>query len=121
MIRYNQTTGKAKEFSRYHGEESASRFLQILWRAMANASISLSKAASLYNMCLAEFRARFLEVFDVATGKSQYLNEFFLRLFSAMDFPNLTDIEPKNGAIFLYRLHFSTSFPSQKINSGEMS
>ena len=62
MIRYNQTNGKAKEFSGYNGEESASRFLQMILRAVCNEVISVSKAASLSNMRLAEFRARFVEI-----------------------------------------------------------
>ena len=62
MIRYNQTNGKAREFNGYNGEESASRFLQILLRAVGNEVISVSKASSLYNMRFAEFRAKFLEV-----------------------------------------------------------
>jgi len=62
MIRYNQTNGKAKEFSGYNGEESASRFLQMILRAVCNEVISVSKAASLSNMRLAEFRAKFLAI-----------------------------------------------------------
>lgn len=62
MIRYNQNDGKKKEFFGYNGEESASRFLQILLRAVGNEVISISKAASLYNMRLAEFRAQFLDL-----------------------------------------------------------
>jgi Zn-dependent peptidase ImmA (M78 family)/DNA-binding XRE family transcriptional regulator len=61
MIRYNKTDGKSKEFQGYNGDESASRFLQILLRAVGNEVITISKAASLYSMRLAEFRTQFLD------------------------------------------------------------
>ena len=70
MIRYNQTNGKAKEFNGYNGEESASRFLQILLRAVGNEVITISKAASLYNMRLAEFRAKFLDIAEDEDSRS---------------------------------------------------
>lgn len=62
MIRYNKSQLKMKEFNGYNGEEKSSRFLQLLLRAVTNEVISISKAASLANMRLAEFRATYLDI-----------------------------------------------------------
>ena len=57
MIRYNRDRIREKEFSVYAGREKAQRFLQLLIRAVAEEVISTSKAASLYNQKLGDFRA----------------------------------------------------------------
>lgn len=56
MIRYNQFKTREKEFTVYAGKEGSDRFLQLLYRAVAEEIISTSKAASLNNQRLADFR-----------------------------------------------------------------
>ncbi len=56
MIRYNKYKIKEKEFVVYLGKEHSDRFLQLLFRAVAEEIISTSKAASLYNQRLGDFR-----------------------------------------------------------------
>ncbi len=57
MIKYNQYKTKEKEFNVYDGKEVSDRFLQLLIRAVAEEIISTSKAASLNNQKLADFRS----------------------------------------------------------------
>jgi predicted HTH domain antitoxin len=57
MISYNRDKLREKEFQVYAGKEQGERFLQILIRAVAEEIISTSKAASLYNQKLGDFRA----------------------------------------------------------------
>ena len=57
MIRYNRDRIREKEFTVYKGQEKAQRFLQLLIRAVAEEVISTSKAASLFNQKLGDFRA----------------------------------------------------------------
>jgi Zn-dependent peptidase ImmA (M78 family)/transcriptional regulator with XRE-family HTH domain len=56
MIKYNQYNTKAKEFNVYSGKETSERFLQLLIRAVAEEIISTTKAASLNNQRLGDFR-----------------------------------------------------------------
>ena len=56
MIRYNQFKTREKEFDVYTGKEGSDRFLQLLYRAVAEEIISTSKAASLNNQRLGDFR-----------------------------------------------------------------
>ena len=56
MIRYNQYKIREKEFWVFDGKEHSERFLQLLFRAVAEEIISTSKAASLYNQRLGDFR-----------------------------------------------------------------
>jgi Zn-dependent peptidase ImmA (M78 family)/DNA-binding XRE family transcriptional regulator len=57
MIRYNQLQINKKEFDLYKGKEHSDRFLRLLIRAVAEEIISTTKAASLYNQKLGDFRA----------------------------------------------------------------
>ncbi|MBN8837677.1 MAG: ImmA/IrrE family metallo-endopeptidase [Sphingobacteriia bacterium] len=56
MIRYNKFHIKEKEFEVYKGREKSDRFLQLIFRAVAEEVISTSKAASLNNQKLGDFR-----------------------------------------------------------------
>jgi Zn-dependent peptidase ImmA (M78 family) len=56
MIRYNRYKTKDKECLVYSGQESSDRFLNLLFRAVAEEIISTSKAASLNNQRLGDFR-----------------------------------------------------------------
>lgn len=56
MIKYNQYKTREKEFEVYKGKESSDRFMQLLFRAVAEEIISTSKAASLNNQRLGDFR-----------------------------------------------------------------
>jgi Zn-dependent peptidase ImmA (M78 family) len=56
MIRYNRYKTKDKEYLVYGGKENSDRFLQLLFRAVAEEIISTSKAASLNNQRLGDFR-----------------------------------------------------------------
>jgi len=56
MIKYNQFKTREKEFTVYTGREGSDRFLQLLYRAVAEEIISTSKAASLNNQRLGDFR-----------------------------------------------------------------
>jgi hypothetical protein len=56
MVRYHQFKTREKEFSVYGGKENSDRFLQLLFRAVAEEIISTSKAASLNNQRLGDFR-----------------------------------------------------------------
>lgn len=56
MIKYNQYKTRDKEFTIYSGKENSERLLQLLFRAVAEEIISTSKAASLYNQKLGDFR-----------------------------------------------------------------
>ncbi len=57
-----QSENRKKEigFGEYRGSEHSSRFRQLLYRATAEEIISMSKAASLCNIKLAEFREEFM-------------------------------------------------------------
>ncbi len=63
-IRVNQNPNLKKEigFGEYKGIEHSSRFKQLLYRATAEEIISMSKAASLSNVKLAEFRDEFMTI-----------------------------------------------------------
>jgi Zn-dependent peptidase ImmA (M78 family) len=56
MIRYNQLKTREKEFRVYDGKENSDRFLQLLFRGVAEEIISTSKAAALNNQRLGDFR-----------------------------------------------------------------
>lgn len=58
----NQMGWKVNEPAEYIGEESSNRFTQLLFRALGEDLISMSKAASLNNQSLAEFREKSLLV-----------------------------------------------------------
>jgi Zn-dependent peptidase ImmA (M78 family)/DNA-binding XRE family transcriptional regulator len=58
----NQMGWKVEEPYVYEGKETSSRFEQLIFRALAEDIISLSKAASLKNMKLAEFRSKSLMI-----------------------------------------------------------
>lgn len=58
----NQMGWKIEEPFEYEGKETSSRFDQLIYRALAEDIISMSKAASLKNMKLAEFRSKSLMV-----------------------------------------------------------
>jgi predicted HTH domain antitoxin len=49
-------------FGEYKGVEHSSRFKQLIYRATAEEIISMSKAASLSNMKLAQFRDEFMAI-----------------------------------------------------------
>lgn len=54
----NQMGWKVEEPYVYEGKETSNRFEQLIYRALAEDIISMSKAASLKNMKLAEFRSK---------------------------------------------------------------
>jgi Zn-dependent peptidase ImmA (M78 family) len=56
MIRYNKYKTKEKELVVYTGKEYSDRFLQLLYRAIAEEIISTTKGAALNNQRLGEFR-----------------------------------------------------------------
>lgn len=56
MINYNRYKTKEKEFQVYSGKEDSDRFLQLLIKGVAEEVISTTKAASLYNQKLGDFR-----------------------------------------------------------------
>lgn len=56
MIKYNQYNTKLQEFKVYDRKEHSERFLQLLLRAVAEEIISTTKAATLNNQKLGEFR-----------------------------------------------------------------
>jgi Zn-dependent peptidase ImmA (M78 family) len=56
MIQYNKYKTRQREFNVYHGTEKSTRFLQLLFRAVAEEVISTSKGASLNNQKLGDFR-----------------------------------------------------------------
>ena len=56
MIRYNKYKTKEKELVVYTGREYSDRFLQLLYRAIAEEIISTTKGAALNNQRLGEFR-----------------------------------------------------------------
>ena len=56
MINYNRYKTKEKEFGVYNGKELPIRFLQLLIRAVAEEIISTTKAATLNNQKLGDFR-----------------------------------------------------------------
>lgn len=58
----NQMGWKIEEPYEYEGKETSSRFEQLIYRALSEDIISMSKAASLKNMKLAEFRSKSLIV-----------------------------------------------------------
>lgn len=60
MILYNQTY-KKQEGEGYKGKEESKRFIQLLMRAVAQEIISTTKAASLNNQKLGDFREQFLD------------------------------------------------------------
>jgi predicted HTH domain antitoxin len=61
-IEVNQNPNLKKEigYGEYKGIEHSSRFQQLLYRAAAEEIISMSKAASLSNIKLAQFRDEFM-------------------------------------------------------------
>jgi len=63
-ISVNQNENLKKEigYGQYKGSEYSSRFKQLLYRATAEEIISMSKAASLSNVKLAEFRDEFMAI-----------------------------------------------------------
>ncbi len=63
MIRYNKYKTKEKELVVYAGKEYSDRFLQLLFRAIAEEIITTTKGASLNNQRLGDFR----ELLDRAT------------------------------------------------------
>jgi len=58
----NQMGWKVDEPYKYEGKEESNRFDQLIFRALSEDIISMSKAASLKNMKLAEFRSKTLLV-----------------------------------------------------------
>ena len=58
----NQMGWKIEEPYEYEGKETSRRFEQLIYRALAEDIISMSKAASLKNMKLAEFRSKSLMI-----------------------------------------------------------
>jgi Zn-dependent peptidase ImmA (M78 family)/DNA-binding XRE family transcriptional regulator len=60
----NQDLNRKKEigFGQFNGMEHSSRFMQMLYRAAAEEIISMSKAASLSNVKLAQFRDEFMAI-----------------------------------------------------------
>ena len=60
----NQMGWKVSEPEEYQytGSEETNRFKQLLFRALAEEVISVSKAASLTNLSLAEFKEAYLKV-----------------------------------------------------------
>lgn len=60
MIRYNQIY-KKEEGDGYDGKEESKRFIQLLMRAVAQDIITTTKAASLNNQKLGDFREQFLD------------------------------------------------------------
>ncbi len=58
----NQMGWKVDEPYEYEGKEESNRFDQLIFRALSEDIISMSKAASLNNMKLAEFRSKTLKV-----------------------------------------------------------
>jgi Zn-dependent peptidase ImmA (M78 family)/DNA-binding XRE family transcriptional regulator len=63
-IKVNQNQNLKKEigYGEYKGTERSSRFKQLLYRATAEEIISMSKAASLSNVKLAQFRDEFMAI-----------------------------------------------------------
>jgi len=61
-VNKNENHKKEIGFGEYKGVEHSSRFKQLLYRAAAEEIISMSKAASLGNMKLAEFRDEFMAI-----------------------------------------------------------
>jgi Zn-dependent peptidase ImmA (M78 family)/DNA-binding XRE family transcriptional regulator len=61
-VNRNPNHKKEKGFGEYKGVEHSSRFKQLLYRATAEEIISMSKAASLSNVKLAQFRDEFLAI-----------------------------------------------------------
>ena len=63
-IRVNQNNMLKSEigFGHYNGVEYTSRFMQLIYRATAEEIITMSKAASLSNMKLAQFRDTFMSI-----------------------------------------------------------
>lgn len=62
MFFINQSGYKIEEPYPYEGQEQSSRFQQLLFRALGEELISMSKAAALNNQKLAEFRTKHLMV-----------------------------------------------------------
>ncbi len=58
MFFINQSGYKTEEPFEYNGQEQSRRFKQLLFRALGEELISMSKAAALSNMKLAEFREK---------------------------------------------------------------
>lgn len=61
MIKYNQQY-KLSEKEGYDGKEISQRFIQLLMRAVAQDIISTTKAASLHNQKLGDFRKEYLDM-----------------------------------------------------------
>lgn len=61
-INSNESRQKEIGFGDYKGIEHSSRFKQLLYRATAEEIISISKAASLSNVKLAQFRDEFMTI-----------------------------------------------------------
>ena len=60
MINYNKFY-KKQEKDGYNGKEESTRFIQLLIRAVAQEIITSSKAASLNNQVLGDFRKQYLD------------------------------------------------------------
>ncbi len=58
----NQMGWKVEEPGEYKGEEKSNRFEQLLYRALAEDLISISKAAGLMNLKVSEFKAKSLMI-----------------------------------------------------------
>jgi hypothetical protein len=61
-VNSNPNHKKEIGFGEYKGVEHSSRFKQLLYRATAEEIISMSKAASLSNVKLAQFRDEFMAI-----------------------------------------------------------
>ncbi|ULQ51975.1 helix-turn-helix domain-containing protein [Flavihumibacter fluvii] len=61
MIKYNRQY-KASEGTGYNGKEQSQRFIQLLMRAVAQDIISTTKASSLNNQKLGDFRKEYLDL-----------------------------------------------------------
>lgn len=62
MFFINQSGFRIEEPFAYEGQEKSSRFSQLLFRALGEELISMSKAAALNNQKLAEFREKNLMI-----------------------------------------------------------
>lgn len=62
MFFIGQSGYKTEEPYEYKGQEQSRRFTQLLFRALGEELISMSKAASLSNQKLAEFREKNLVI-----------------------------------------------------------
>lgn len=65
MFFIKQSGFKVVEPYHYEGQEKSSRFHQLIFRALGEELISMSKAASLNNQKLAEFQTEYLMVVEM--------------------------------------------------------